>query len=95
MAKGFGKSRRAIPWMLLGQAALIVRDHWRDLPEVDRARVTELAKKSKGRPTGLTAAERSELSEIARRADLKKLGRDLGPLAAKRALAGKGLRRVR
>ena len=90
MASKFGRTK-ALPWLMIGQAAMVARDHWQKMDPADRARATELLKQSKLRPAGLTPAQRKELTEIVRRADLKKLGRDLAPLAARNAVRGKGV----
>lgn len=89
------RSPRVLPWVLLGQAAIVLKDHWQAISSKDRARLAELLKASKGRPLHLTPQQRSELSAILRRADIPGLGRDLAPIASRRALnRRKGLRRI-
>jgi hypothetical protein len=77
---------RALPWLLLGQAVTILRDHWASLSPADRNRLAYLVRQSKGRPINLTVRERAELKNIVQRVDLQSLGRSLAvPLAANRA----------
>ncbi|MDO9355869.1 MAG: hypothetical protein Q7T55_19380, partial [Solirubrobacteraceae bacterium] len=68
---------RALPLMLLGQAAVVLRDHWKRISAADRARLAGLLKASKGRPANLTPQQRTELAAIIKRADIAGLGRDL------------------
>jgi hypothetical protein len=84
---------RTFHFMLLGQAVVVLRDHWQSIPAADRARLTELVKASRGRPMHLTPHQRSELSAIVKRVDLPGLSRDLAPLAARRATRRGPLRR--
>jgi hypothetical protein len=83
-------SARTLPWALAGQAALVLRDHWRSVSPADRARLAELVKQSKGRPMHLTPQQRQEVTNIIKRADIPGLGRDLAPIATRQ----KGRRRV-
>lgn len=88
-------SSRVLPWVLLAQAASVLRDHWQGLSTKDRARLAELLRASRGRPLNLTPQQRNELTAILRRADIPGLGRDLAPIASRRKLnRRKGLRRV-
>lgn len=85
---------RTLPFLLLGQAAIILRDHWRNLPAADRDRLAELLKASGGRPMNLTPQQRTELSNIVKRSNIPALARDLTPLASRRATHRRvGLRR--
>jgi hypothetical protein len=88
--------KRAVPigWTLLVfEALLVARRHWGNLKPRSRARVGELAAKSKGNPTKLTAHERRELVRIAREVDLRTLARDLGEVVSPVRLPGKRRRR--
>ncbi len=84
---------RAFHFVLLGQAAVVLRDHWQTIPVADRSRLTELLKASRGRPMHLTPQQRNELAAIIKRANFAGLGRDLAPLAARRAVRRGPLRR--
>jgi hypothetical protein len=68
------------PWMLLLQAAVVLRSHWALLDDVDRRELSRIVKKSHGDPRRLTKGERSELLRIVRRLDLLTAGRKLMPL---------------
>lgn len=68
------------PWMLLLQAAMVLRAHWGLLDDVDRRELSKIVRKSHGNPMNLTKRERSELLRIVRRLDLLTAGRKLMPL---------------
>jgi hypothetical protein len=71
--------RRAIPWMLVLQAAIIARDHWGRLDVRDRNEMARIVRKSRGRPGNLTRNERSELLRLVRLLDPLTAGRKLMP----------------
>lgn len=81
---------RTLPFLLLGQAAMILRDHWRSLPASDRERLAQLLKASGGRPMNLTPHQRTELSNIVKRSNITGLARDLSPLASRRVGGRRG-----
>ena len=84
--------KRAVPigWALLVFEALVVaRRHWGNLKPRSRARVREIAAKSRGNPTKLTAHERRELVRIAREVDLRTLARDMGEVVSPVRLPGR------
>jgi hypothetical protein len=55
----------------------MVRRHWRRLEPDERRSLLELAKKSRGRPSRLTARERQEASELLEKLDYAELGGDV------------------
>ena len=59
----FKMVRRKVPWILVFEAAIMLRARWRTLPRDERNRLTELARRSKGNPMHLTAGERREFRE--------------------------------
>lgn len=71
--------RRRVPWIVVFEAAMMMRQRWKQLPPNDRARLGELARKSGGRPHALTRDERAEFRRIARGLDLFGLAKDLAP----------------
>ena len=71
--------RKAVPWMILLEAAMIMRTHWGLLDADDRGQLTRIVKKSHGNPRNLTKNERNELARIMRRLDLITAGRKLLP----------------
>lgn len=84
---------RAIPWRLILEVAGVVSTRFRDdVPSKDRARLTDLVRRSKGDPRALTAAERREVLAILRSVDIQRLGRDVTALVGARQLR-KRLRR--
>jgi hypothetical protein len=71
--------RKAVPWMLLIEAALVMRTHWSRLDDRDRRELARIVKKSHGLPNHLTKNERAELARLVRRLDLITAGRKLMP----------------
>lgn len=72
--------KKVVPWMLLVEAALVLRTHWGLLDDVDRRELSRIVRKSHGNPRNVTKNERSELARIVRRLDLITAGRKLMPL---------------
>jgi hypothetical protein len=72
---------RRIPFMLALQLLMAGREHWNTLDPRDRRRAAELLRKSKGDPRRLSAHERSEVRELARRLELGRLARAVAPIA--------------
>ena len=50
----FPSARRKVPWIVVFEAAMMMRQRWKTLPPADRARLVELARTSTGRPYKLT-----------------------------------------
>ncbi|HEU4977240.1 MAG TPA: hypothetical protein VFT50_19285 [Baekduia sp.] len=71
--------RKAVPWMLVLEAAMVARDHWGRLDGRDRSELARIVRKSKGRPNNLSANERSELLRLVRLLDPLTAGRKLLP----------------
>ncbi|MEA2323595.1 MAG: hypothetical protein QOD81_3445 [Solirubrobacteraceae bacterium] len=71
--------RRKVPWIVVFEAAMMMRARWRELPPHERTRLADLAKKSGGRPQRLTRDERAEFRRIAKGLDLFGVARDLAP----------------
>jgi hypothetical protein len=72
--------RKAVPWLLLLEAAMVMRTHWGRLDDNDRRELSRIVMKSHGNPRNVTSQERSELARILRRLDLITAGRKLMPL---------------
>ena len=60
---------------------VIAREHWDKLTPGERAHLSALVRKSRGRPGNLTARERSDLRRLAAKLDLPALGRSVAPVA--------------
>ena len=73
-------TRKAIPWMLILEAAAVARDHWGRLDSRDRRELSRIVRKSHGRPDHLTKSERSELLRLVRLLDPVTAGRKMMPL---------------
>jgi len=68
---------KSLPWAAALQAGMVLRNRWKSLSQRDRDRLIRLLRDSRGRLTNLSARERNELRRLARKADLKGIGRDL------------------
>ncbi|MGD0455357.1 MAG: hypothetical protein ABSB69_17360 [Solirubrobacteraceae bacterium] len=75
---------RVVPWIAVAQAGVVIGRHWQALSEKERARLTRLARESRGRPGTLSTKERAELRGLVGKLDLKGIGRELLPLARRR-----------
>jgi hypothetical protein len=65
---------RAIPWFVLMQALVALRDQWSRLPQHDRARLTEIIRDARA-TRSLSPRDREDLARIARSIDKTALGR--------------------
>ena len=73
--------RRLVPWLILFVVLRATRDHWDRLDPNDRARVSDLMRRTHGNPRNLTEADRRELRDLSRRMRLKRLGLSVGSAA--------------
>ena len=73
--------RRLVPWLILFEVLRATRDHWDRLDPNDRARVSDLMRRTHGNPRNLTEADRRELRDLGRRMRLKRLGLSVGSAA--------------
>jgi FixJ family two-component response regulator len=80
---------KSLPWAAILQGTVVVGRHWRALSEKDRARLTQLVRDSQGRLSNLSSKERAELRKLARKLDMKGIGRDLFLLSRSRQLKRK------
>ena len=62
-------------WVVaLAEIAVITRSHWRRLEPEERRRLIELARRSKGRPSKLSARERREAADLLEKINYARLG---------------------
>ncbi|HEX5898363.1 MAG TPA: hypothetical protein VFY32_03105 [Solirubrobacteraceae bacterium] len=73
--------RRLVPWLILFEMLRAGRDHWDRLDPGDRDRVSALMRRTHGNPRNLTASDRLELRDVARRMRPLRLGLSLGSAA--------------
>ena len=85
---------RALPWVGLAQVGVAIARRWRALSGKDRARLTRLARASRGRPGNLSAKERGELRALLRKLDLRGAAGELYALT-RRGRCRRGRRRAR
>ncbi|HYM45174.1 MAG TPA: hypothetical protein VES65_03315 [Solirubrobacteraceae bacterium] len=86
------RTAKEVPWAALLQGSVIVGKRWTALSAKERARLTELVRSSRGRLGNLGARERAELRRLARKLDLKGMGRELTALARSRRSRRRGRR---
>jgi hypothetical protein len=70
----------AVPWAVLLRGGVIVGKRWTALSSKERARLAQLVRDSRGRVGNLSVKQRMELRKLARKLDLKGIGRELMPL---------------
>jgi hypothetical protein len=62
-------------WLVVAfEVAWITRSHWRRLEPDERKRLTDLARKSRGRPSRLSERERREAADLLEKLDYAELG---------------------
>jgi hypothetical protein len=84
---------RAVPWLLVFEAARTVHAHVNDsLSPRERRRVAEILRASHGMPQHVTPAQREELKAIAGKLDVGRLSRDLVPAMVRARGRGRGRR---
>ena len=71
--------RKAVPWLLVFEAAVVARDHWGRLEKADRRELARIVRTSQGRPGNVSAGDRTELRRIVGQLDLITAGRRLMP----------------
>jgi hypothetical protein len=71
------RTAKAVPWAALAQVWVIVGRRWGALSRKERARLTELMRESRGRVGNLSVKQRLELRKLARKLDVKGMGREL------------------
>jgi hypothetical protein len=91
--KSAGRRVKTRPWAALLQAAYVIGKRWRTLSEKERARLSSLVRDSGGRPGNLSEKDRRELRRLARKLELRSLGRDLIGVARGPRGGRKGRRR--
>jgi hypothetical protein len=73
--------RRLAPWLIVFEILRAARDHWGRLDPADRARVSDIMRRSHGNPRNVTPADRAELRALGRRLRLGRLGLSLASAA--------------
>lgn len=80
---------RPLPWLLLLDVALVTTRYLRQIEEQDRARVLEIARRTKGLPYRVTAQERDELMRVARTIDWRGAAAEMAPRGTRRVVRGR------
>ncbi len=88
-----GERLKALPWATLARGGFVVGRRWKALSEKERARLAQLLRESRGRPSNLGAKQRRELHTLVEKLDPKRLGRELLPLVGKARGGRRGRRR--
>ncbi len=74
---------RTVPWAILLELGITVRDAWKKLTHGEREHLMSLVRKSQGRPGNLSARERDDIKRLVRKMEPAALGRSLAPLGRK------------
>jgi hypothetical protein len=88
-------TRRAVPllWAFaVAEALATTHRHFAGVDPKVRRRVVALARKSKGRPSNLTAHEKQELRRLVGQMDLWQLSKDLAAVASPVGMPGRARR---
>ena len=80
---------RALPWLLLLDLALVTTRYLRQIEEQDRARVLDIATRSKGLPHKVTREERADLMRVARTVDWRGAASEFAPRGTRRVVRGR------
>jgi hypothetical protein len=80
---------RAMPWVMVFELAITLRKHWRRLEPKERARLTELIKKSQGRPGNLSASERKDVRKLVAKLEPGSIARSVMPIGRRAAKSRK------
>ena len=92
------KAMRGVPllWAFaVAEALATTHRHFAGVEPRVRRRAVELARKSKGRPSNLSPAEKRELRDLVGRMDLWQLSKDLAAVASPIGMPGHRKRRRR
>lgn len=74
-----------MPWVMVFELALTLRSHWRRLEPKERARLTELVRKSQGRPMRLSAPERADVRRLVAKLEPGSIARSVVPIGRRAA----------
>jgi hypothetical protein len=78
---------------VVAEALAATRRHFAGVDPQARRRVVELARKSRGRPSNLTAHEKTELRRLVGQMDLWTLSKELAAVASPVGMPGRRKRR--
>jgi hypothetical protein len=85
----------AVPWAVFLRGGVIVGQRWSALSAKERARLSQLVRESRGRAKNLSVKQREELRKLARKLDLKGMGRELLPLVRRDGAGRRSARKRR
>lgn len=80
---------RTMPWLMVLELAVTLRRHWGRLERDERAELARLVRKSQGRPSNLTAQERSTVRTLVGKLEPAQIARSVVPIGRR----AKGRRR--
>jgi hypothetical protein len=71
---------RAMPWVMVLELAVTLRKHWKRLEPGERAELATLVKKSQGRPSRLSAKERTTVRRLVAKLEPGQIARSVVPI---------------
>ncbi len=82
---------RAMPWVMVLELAVTLRKHWKRLDADERVELATLVKKSQGRPSRLSAKERTTVRRRVAKLEPAQIARSVVPIG-RRAKKARGAR---
>lgn len=76
---------RAMPWIMVFELAITLRKHWKRLEPKERNELSELIKKSQGRPSRLDAGERTRVRALVAKLEPGQIARSVVPIGRRAA----------
>ena len=71
---------RAMPWVMVLELAVTLRKHWKRLEPDERVELATLVKKSQGRPSRLSAKERTTVRRLVAKLEPAQIARSVVPI---------------
>ena len=81
---------RAMPWVMVFELAITLRKHWKRLEPDERAELAQLVKKSQGRPSRLSAKERTTVRRLVAKLEPGQIARSVVPIGRRAAKGRRG-----
>lgn len=79
---------RAVPWLVLLDVAIVLRDRWERLGAADRRRLAQIVKKDRS----VSERDKADLRRIVRKLELLDAGRQLVPIVGRNRRGRRGRR---
>jgi hypothetical protein len=74
-----------MPWVMVFELAVTLRKHWHRLEPGERAELAQLIRKSQGRPSRLSAKERTAVRRLVAKLEPGQIARSVVPIGRRAA----------